>query len=449
MKAVNLSAILLLSVTLSFAQKKPETTNSNINGVSVEQIKKMCNDDGPRLVEMYKDLHANPELPFMEVRTASIVARELKTLGYEVTEKIGKTGVVGIFKNGDGPIVMYRADMDCNSVEEAVDLPYKSIRKMVNDQGKEVPVMHACGHDAHTTWMLGIAKLMVQLKSKWKGTLIMVAQPAEENGFGAMAMADEMYKKGVPVPNLLLGMHTGPAPVGIYLNRPGERMAGAVQMDVTFFGIGGHGSTPEQTKDPVVMAANAIIQYQTIISRNMHPQFPAVITVGAIEAGIDNNVIPDKVLLKLNLRWYRLQDKELMLKRINEINEGIAVANGLPKALYPKVNMKQNLGTLKNDEALTAKINTALEKIAGPGKNFNLPPVMGSEDVQELLKDYPQVPYNYFIVGIANHEAYEKAIKEGKQFPFSNHNPDFWIDLSAIPYGTQLGAAAVLEAFNK
>jgi amidohydrolase len=385
----------------------------------------------------------------MEVRTAGIVAKELKALGYEVTEKIGVTGVVGVYKNGVGPTIMYRADMDCNSVEEAVDLPYKSTKKMKNEQGKEVPVMHACGHDAHVTWMLGIAKLMVQLKNNWKGTLVMVGQPAEENGFGAQAMAAEMYTKGIPVPNFFIGMHTGPVPVGIYLNRYGERMAGAVQLDATFFGIGGHGSSPEQTIDPVVMAANAILQYQTIVSRNMDPQFPAVVTVGAVEAGIDNNVIPDKVVLKLNLRWYRKQDKELMIEKIKLINEGIAVANGLPKNLYPTLNIKQDLGVVNNDTALVAKVNTALEKIAGPGKNFVSPPVMGSEDVQELVKNQPNVPYDYFIVGIANPEVFMKALKAGKKFPYSNHNPDFWVDLAAIPFGTQLGLAALLEAFVK
>jgi amidohydrolase len=442
-------AICIISNLLMSQSTILETSKNDINGVSVAELKELCKNDSQRLENIFKDLHSNPELPFMEVRTSGIIAKELKALGFQIIEKVGKTGVVGILKNGNGPIVMYRADMDCIAVKETVDLPYASNIKAKNEEGKEVPVMHACGHDAHVTWMLGMAKQMVKLKDKWKGTLVLVGQPAEENGFGAIAMAKEMYSKGVPVPDLLLGMHTGPAPVGVYMNRPGERMAGAVQLDVTFFGIGGHGSTPEQTKDPIVMAANAILQYQTIVSRNSHPQFPVVLTVGAMEAGIDNNVIPDQALLKLNLRWYRKEDKDLLIKRINEINEGIAVSNNLPKDLYPKIVIKQNLGTLKNDETLTSKINIALEKMAGPNKNLSLPPVMGSEDVQELLKDHPEVPYNYFIVGIANHEIFEKATKEGKQFPFSNHNSDFWVDLSAIPFGTSLGLTAVLEAFSK
>ncbi|MEN9570758.1 MAG: hypothetical protein RL172_1989 [Bacteroidota bacterium] len=449
MKVIVVTAAMLLSMGIANGQKKPAAANTSIGGVSVEQIKKLAADDGPRLVEIFKDLHANPELPFMETRTAAIVAKELTAYGYNVQTGIGGTGVVGILKNGDGPVVMYRADMDCNSVEEATGLPYASKKRMKNPDGIDVPVMHACGHDAHVTWMLGVAKNMIQLKDKWKGTLVMVSQPAEEIGFGADSMASEMYKKGVPVPTCLLGMHSGPAPVGMYLNRPGDRMAGADQLDVTFYGVGGHGSTPEQTKDPVVMAANAIIQYQTIVSRNLNPQRPAVVTVGAVEAGIDNNVIPASATLKLNLRWYSLADRKLLLDRILSINEGIALGNNMPKELYPTVKYKQSLGPVKNDEALTAKINTALEKITGPGRNLDLPPVMGSEDVQQLVRDYPNVPYNYFIIGIANHQVFEKAAKEGKQFPFSNHNPDYEVDLTSIPWGTSMGLAAVLEAFKK
>ncbi|PWT74203.1 MAG: amidohydrolase, partial [Bacteroidetes bacterium] len=224
---------------------------------------------------MFKGIHQNPELAFTEARTAEIVAKELTALGYTVITGIGKTGVVGILKNGEGPIVMYRADMDCNAVKETTGLPYAST-KMVEREGVDVPVMHACGHDAHTTWMLGIAKIMVALKDQWKGTLIMVAQPAEEIISGAKAMAAEMYEKGVPEPDYLLGMHTAPIPVGFYVNVPGYRLAGGGILDVTFYGIGGHGSAPQEAIDPIVMSANAILQYQTIISRNIDPQSAAV-----------------------------------------------------------------------------------------------------------------------------------------------------------------------------
>lgn len=437
MKSIKLLLVLLLAGQGAVAQTTPD------------QLKNMANAEGPRLVEIFKDFHQNPELAFEEVRTADVVAKELKALGYTTNTGIGKTGVVGILKNGDGPVVMWRADMDCNSVKETTGLAYASTKTAKNADGVVVPLGHMCGHDAHTTWLLGVAKMMVNLKKEWKGTLVLVAQPAEETGFGAIAMADEMYTKGVPVPNYLLGMHTGPVAVGLYLNMAGDRMAGADQIDVTFHGIGGHGSTPEQTKDPIIMAANAILQYQTLVSRNMDPQRPAVLTVGAISAGTDNNVIPASATLKLNLRWYSQKDRSTLVDGIKRINEGIAIANGLPKELYPTFTQKQSLGPLNNDKNLVEKMNIPLEKMFGVGKNLSLPPVMGSEDFQVLVRDYPNVPYDYLLIGVAPPDMFAKAQKEGKYFPFSNHNGNFMVDLSAIPFGTAVATAMVLEAFRK
>lgn len=420
------------------------------SSIDYKKIKELSNSDTNRLEKIFKDIHENPELGFMEVRTAAIVAKELKSLGYTVMTEIGKTGVVGILKNGNGPIIMYRADMDCNSVKETTGLPYASTKMVKREDGAEVPVMHACGHDLHTTWMLAIAKIMVTMKNDWKGTLIMIGQPAEEPGGGGDAMAAEMYKKGVPVPDYLLGMHTAPVAVGYYMNASGERMAGADQLDVSFYGIGGHGSSPHLAKDPIVMAANAILQYQTLISRNMDPQKAAVVTVGAINSGTDNNVIPASATLKLNLRWFNDEDRNLMIDGINRINEGIAFANNLPKDLYPTMNKKQYVIPLKNDKAMVEKLNPALEKMAGANKNIQgIPATMGSEDFQHLVKDQPKTVYDYILVGIANPEVTAKANKEGKMFPFYNHNGDFQVDLTAIPFGTSLGTTALLEMFRK
>jgi amidohydrolase len=418
--------------------------------IDFSKIKELSNADDARLVAIFKDIHENPELGFMETRTAAIVAKELKTLGYTVMTGIGVTGVVGILKNGEGPIVMYRADMDCNSVVETTGLPYASKKTAKKADGTEVPVMHACGHDAHTTWMLGIAKNMVALKSQWKGTLIMIGQPAEEPGGGAAAMEAEMYKKGVPEPDYLLGMHTAPLPTGYYMNEAGPRMAGADQFDVTFYGKGGHGSSPHEAIDPIVMAANAILQYQTVISRNNDPQAPAVVTVGAVQAGIDNNVIPALATLKLNTRFFNYTVRDSILSRIERINKGIAVANGLPKALYPTITMKGRVSPLTNDKAMVNKINTVLEKLVGPGKNIQgLPAVMGSEDFQHLVINNKKTVYDYFLVGVASAEDTAKAKKEGKMFPYFNHNGDFKVDLKAIPFGTTLGTTALLELFRK
>jgi amidohydrolase len=423
-----------------------KSTNAQLD---IEQLKKLAYGDSTRLVNIFKDLHQNPELGFLEVRTANIVAKELKALGYEVMTGIGKTGVVGILKNGAGPVIMYRADMDCNSVVETTGLDYASKKTLKNAEGIEVPVMHACGHDAHTTWMLGIAKIMVTQKQHWKGTLIMIGQPAEEPGGGADAMAAEMYQKGVPVPDYLLGMHTAPVSIGLYLNMSGDRMAGADQFDVIFHGVGGHGSQPQDTKDPIVMAANAIIQYQTIISRSMDPQKATVLTIGAMNAGLDNNVIPASATLKLNLRWFNEQDRKTLIDGIKRINEGIGVANGLPKELFPTIQFKQYVIPLKNDKTLVDKINPALEKYFGPGKNLLMPPVMGSEDFQHLVKDQPKSVYDYMLIGIVDPVLFAKTQKEGKMFPYSNHNGNFMVALAAIPFGTVAGSVMLLEAFKK
>lgn len=418
--------------------------------IDFNKIKELSNADDARLVSIFKDIHENPELGFMETRTAAIVAKELKALGYTVMTEIGITGVVGILKNGQGPVVMYRADMDCNSVVETTGLSYASKKTAKKADGTEVPVMHACGHDAHTTWMLGIAKNMVALKSQWKGTLIMIGQPAEEPGGGAAAMEAEMYKKGVPEPDYLLGMHTAPLPTGYYLNEAGPRMAGADQFDVTFYGKGGHGSSPHEAIDPIVMAANAILQYQTVISRNNDPQNPAVVTVGAVDAGTDNNVIPASATLKLNTRFFNYTVRDSILSRIERINDGIAFANGLPKKLYPMITMKGRVFPLTNDKAMVDKINGVLEKLVGPGKNIKgLPAVMGSEDFQHLVINNKKTVYDYFLVGVASAEDTAKAKKEGKMFPYFNHNGDFKVDLKAIPFGTTLGTTALLELFRK
>lgn len=414
------------------------------------KVKQLAYADSLRLVEIYKDLHQNPELGFMEVRTSGIIAKELKSLGYELITRIAKTGLVGILKNGDGPIVMYRADMDCNSVKETTGLPYASTKTMKKEDGTEVPVMHACGHDAHVTWMLGVAKMMLTLKNDWKGTLVFLAQPAEELLTGAQAMVDDkMYEKGVPVPDYLFGMHTWPVAVGSIINGTGERAAGSDQLDVTFYGIGGHGSTPEVTKDPIVMASNAVMQYQTIISRNIAAQDVAVLTVGAIHGGGDNNVIPASVVVKLNLRWFTEKTRNTLLDGIKRINEGIAVANGLPKEMYPTILMKGFVFPQVNDVALTNKINKALTTVIAPEKIItNTPPIMGSEDFNHLVLGKKTV-CNYIFVGTANADAVAKALQEGKRAPFYNHNGNYQVDLAAIPLGTEIGVTALLELFKK
>ena len=426
-------------------------TGTAYSQTTVKQLKQMAYADSLRLVDIFKDLHQNPELGFMEVRTSGIIAKELKALGYDVITGIAKTGVVGILKNGDGPVVMYRADMDCNSVKEITGLPYASTKTMKKEDGTETPVMHACGHDAHVTWMLGIAKIMAALKSEWKGTLVFLGQPAEEPLTGAKAMVnDKMFEKGVPVPDYLFGMHTWPIATGTLVNGIGERAAGSDQLDVTFYGVGGHGSTPEVTKDPVVMASNAVMQYQTIISRNIAAQDVAVLTVGAIHSGVDNNVIPASAVVKLNLRWFTEKTRNILLDGIKRINEGIAVANGLPKESYPAILMKGSVFPQVNDEALTNKINKVFATILAPEKIFtNTPAIMGSEDFNHLVLGNKKTVCDYVFVGTAAPSDYAKAAEEGKRAPYYNHNGNYKVDLAGIPLGTTIGVTALMELFKK
>ena len=348
----------------------------------IARVSSAVDADAPRLVAIFNDLHQHPELGFTEVRTAGIVAKELKALGFAVTTGIGKTGVVGVLKNGPGPTLWFRADMDSNAVKEATGLPYAATAKQKLADGSEVDVMDACGHDAHVTWLLGLARAMAGMKADWSGTLVVYAQPAEEVGQGAQAMVDDrLHDRGFPRPDFALGSHTAPFPVGMASNTAGVRMAGVDQLDVTFTGIGGHGSTPQMAIDPVVMAAQAVLGYQTIISRSVDPQAPAVLTVGSIVAGRDNNVIPATATLKVNLRWLKPEVRELMLKRIDEIGNGVAIGAGMPADKMPVRVMKGNSDPLDNDKAVVARINPGLVGLLGEKQVVgNFPTVMGSED---------------------------------------------------------------------
>ncbi len=413
----------------------------------IEKVDTAVNADSARLERIFKDIHQNPELGFMETRTAAIVAEELEALGFEVTTGIGKTGVVGVLRNGDGPVVMYRADMDANAVEEATGLPYASKVRVQRADGEEVPVAHLCGHDAHVTWLLGIAKAMVSLRSEWEGTLVLVGQPAEEPILGASAMvADGMYEKGTPKPDYLIGLHTSPFPTGTVYFKPGDFNAGTDQLDVTFHGIGGHGSSPHLTKDPVLMAATAIVQYQFIVSRAIDPLNAAVITVGSVQAGADNNVIPASSQLKINLRWYDEKDRERMLTGIEGINQSIFSAYNLPASLKPITVMKGSSTVLSNDAEMANTIQPTLRSLLGDESVIiDAPQLMGSEDFHHLVINNEKHRYLYMYVGTAKPEDFEKAQAEGKQVPYANHNPDYRVDLDAIPLGAKIGTVAVLE----
>ena len=441
-------AVFAASAVSATAWAQAAAQGSNVSPALIKKVTAAVDGDSERLQKIFIDLHQHPELSFMETRTAGIVAKELKALGYEVQTGIAKTGVVGILRNGPGPVVMYRADMDANAVEEATGLPYESKARVKLPTGVEVPVSHMCGHDAHITWMLGLAKVMAQFKADWRGTLVLVAQPAEETVEGAKAMVhDGLYTThGVPKPDYLVGLHTTPIPTGMVGFKSGDFNAGTDQVDVTFHGIGGHGSSPHLAKDPVLMAATAVVQYQFIVSRAIDPLNAAVITVGSIQAGTDNNVIPSSALVKINLRWFDEADRTLMLKGIEQVNQSIASAYGLPETLKPTSVIKGGAKVLSNDAEMAKTVQPVLRSLLGEKGVMNeAPKLMGSEDFHHLVLNNENHRYLYMFVGTAKPEHFKKAQAAGKLVPYSNHNPDYQVDINAIPVGAKIGTATVLE----
>jgi amidohydrolase len=440
----------LLTAPLAAGAQAPAPASGAVAPALIASIDAAVAADTARLTTIFKDLHQHPEIAFTETRTAGIVARELKALGFAVTAGIGGTGVVGVMENGPGPTVWYRADMDANAVRETTGLPYAATAQQRLADGTEIDVMHACGHDAHVTWLLGLARTMAGMKSAWSGTLVLYAQPAEEVGLGAQAMVDDkLWQRGLPQPDYAFGAHAAPLPTGVVASSAGVRMAGTDQLDITFRGVGGHGSTPQMTVDPVVMAAQAVLAYQTIVSRNIDPQTAAVLSVGSIVAGRDNNVIPDTAVLKLNLRWFEPGVRAQMLKRIDEINHGIAIAAGVAPDRMPTRLMKGNAGPLANDAALVARINPSLEALLGTGRVMDrFPAVMGSEDFQEAFRPLG-TPYAFILIGVAPPELFARAQAAGQQFPYANHNPDFFVDLAAIPVGAKVSTVTVLSVMAR
>lgn len=408
-------------------------------------------DDNERLIEIFEHLHANPEIAFMEFNSAKLIADELNKLGFEVHEGIARTGVAAVLKNGEGPTVMFRADMDALPIKEETDLPYKSVSPSKDRFGKDIYAMHACGHDTHMTWLVGMAKQLAESKSEWSGTVVLVAQPAEELIMGATAMVkDGLYDK-VPVPDVLVAGHVHPLlPEGHVSISEGRRMAGTDQIDVTIRGIGGHGSTPHVTKDPVTMAAMSVIGYQTIVSRMIDQQQPAVLSVGSIESGSENNIIPETATLKLNLRWYRLEERDRMIQGIKDVTDNVARMYGVADEKMPSYEMKGFSTPLINPEAESELAKQAMIKALG-GDNVQLgfPEVMGSEDFHMLTYGKPEVPVVFIEVGAAKQSTWDAFVEDGTMPRYTNHNPNFVIEQGAIPTGTIALTSVVLEFLNQ
>ncbi|PWD51322.1 amidohydrolase [Serinibacter arcticus] len=364
--------------------------------------------------ELYRDLHRHPELAFQETRTAGIAAERLRSAGYDVVTGIGRTGVVGVLHNGDGPTVLLRADMDALPVREDTGLDYAS----------EVDgVMHACGHDVHVACLVGAADRLVETRQEWSGTVVALFQPAEEGGGGAQAMIDDGLYEKVPVPDVVLGQHVGPAPAGAVGVHPGSAFAGANSLDVTLVGRGGHGSRPETTIDPVVLAAAVVLRLQTIVAREVAPQETAVVTVGRLHAGTTNNVIPDSATLGLTVRAFTEEVRVRILDAIERIVRAEAAASGAPAPLIEHV---ESFPVLVNDVPGAERIEAAFRAAFGDAAVLDPGQVSGSEDVG-LLATAAGAPLVYWILGGADTPSYLAAAAAGtldRDVP-SNHSPHF------------------------
>ncbi|MDA7602317.1 amidohydrolase [Gammaproteobacteria bacterium] len=403
------------------------------------------------LLELYKDLHSNPELSYKEEETSKKLASLLSGLGYVVTEGIGGYGVVAHLENGTGKTILIRADMDGLPVKEKTGASYASTRKSTNQVGQEVFTMHACGHDIHMTVLMGTARYMVENKDKWQGDLVLVLQPAEEVSGGARNMIKDGLFKNWPRPDYNLALHvSADIQAGKIGYLPGWAMANVDSVDIVVKGLGGHGAYPHKTKDPIVLAAQIINSLQTIISREIGPTQPAVLTVGSIHGGTKHNIIPNEVRLQLTLRSYTDEVRNKTITSIKRITRGLAVSAGMPAELYPEVILKDEYTpAVFNNPNLVKKLQSSFERSLGPENIFKTSPVMGGEDFGMFGRDEPIIPTALFWLGAVNKEVYDRSKKDNIALP-SLHSDLFLPDPEpTIETGITAMSQAAIDLFGE
>ena len=397
---------------------------------------------------LFKHFHRNPELSFREFETAQRLAAELRKSGVEVTEGVGQTGIVGILRNGDGPLVLVRADMDGLPVEEQSELPYASRARQVDITGEEVPVMHACGHDVHITAMVGTARRLAASSDAWSGTVMFVGQPAEERISGARAMLEDGLYERWGVPDYALAFHVSAGePAGKISVPDGLLASSSDSVNITVRGVGAHGASPHRGKDPIYIASQLVVALQGIVAREINPLEPGVVTVGSIHGGFKHNIIPDKVELQLTVRANSEETREQLLSAIERIAEGLGRTAGLPDSLLPRVERTtESTPTTVNDAALAARVKDAIA--AGMGEDIfyvEKPSGMGAEDFAYFVQTDDRVPGTYFSVGGTAQAELDREANGGPPVP-SHHSPFFRIEPEpSIKSGVQAMTLAVLE----
>jgi hippurate hydrolase len=440
--------IILLSIllrSLAIAQSTPQS---------------LADAELPSLLTIYKDIHSHPELSGYEERTAAIVAKELRAAGCQVTEHLGKyenpklkgCGVVGVMKNGDGPTVVVRTDTDALPVEEETGLPYASKVIAKNDEGKDVHVMHACGHDTHVAAFIGTARALGKLKDQWHGTIVFVAQPAEEIGTGARALFKDGLYERFGKPNFALCFHDkADIEAGHIGVTEGYTSANVDFVDVTVRGVGGHGAYPHKIKDPIVLAAEIINAWQTIVSRENNPLDPVVVTVGSIHGGTKHNVIPDEVKMQLTVRTYKPQVRERVLADIDRIAKGCAAAAGIPAELAPIVRVTKDPITVAtyNNPELTKRLVAVWKKSLGDKNVEMVDPTMGGDDFSEYSLPDHSIPAVYFHFGAVEPAKIAESKQTGKELPTLHSSKFAPVPEPTIRTGIIAMTAAVLDLLKR
>jgi hippurate hydrolase len=438
MKSILLSFLLLAVQFASFAQSKQELT-------------KQVDSDYAYLDKLYKHLHTNPELSFHEEETGKKMAENLKQLGFEVTTNFGGFGVVGVLKNGEGKTVWIRTDTDALPLKEDTGLPYASKVTTKNDDGQTVSVMHACGHDVHMTVWTGVARLLAKMKKEWKGTIVMLAQPAEERGSGArMMLAEGLFEK-FPKPDYCLALHASSTleagTVGVC---SGYALASVDMVDITVYGEGGHGAYPHTTIDPIVLASRMVLGFQTIVSREISPTEPAVVTVGSIHGGTKHNIISSEVKLQLTLRSYSDDVRRHTIEALERISRGIALSAGLPEEKMPKmVIQNESIPSTYNTPDLVEKAKASFAKVIDAEKVISLNAVMGGEDFGMYGKTEDKFPIVIYWLGTIAPEKVKASKESGKSLP-SLHSPFFApVPEPSIKTGILTMSQAVLDLLKE
>ncbi|RLD18028.1 MAG: amidohydrolase [Bacteroidetes bacterium] len=408
------------------------------------ELKSLIKDDLPFLVEFYKHRHRNPEISLQEKETSAELAVELRKIGIEVTEGVGGYGIVGILKNGDGPLILYRTDMDALPMYEKSELEYASTKE-IEYSGVRTGTMHSCGHDVHMTTWLGTARAMVAMKDQWKGTLMLIGQPAEEIGAGAKMMLEAGLYERFGVPDYGVGLHSSPTiAAGQVGFGKGYTMAYTESVDILVKGIGAHGASPHMSVDPVVLASMIVMDLQTIVSRSMKPTEAAVVTVGAIQGGVKHNIIPDEVILKLTVRTYKKDVREMVHRRIREIARGIAIAAGLPEDKMPDVHIPEASTPANfNDPDLVDAMTASGAKVIGADNVIYAEPQMVGEDFSMYGSTEDDVPTVLYWLGTVTQEKIDKGNLPGLHSPYY-----FPIPEKTIETGVAVTTQSLIDLFN-